>query len=185
MTEEQRSSNPLVVRLAQALHLAMKHYRHDRECGSSYYGSDGSRGCGCGKTQDIFTIQALFTDDEWKEVHAGRTPRASEPPKACTHPFASLGIDGDGVMWCTNCFVKPLVILVPFGDAVTKPASQPNICYCGEYGGGRHTKSARCRPVETSECSHMYVAVAGTPIGQAKCMKCGALEQPESERGSQ
>lgn len=31
----------------------------------------------------------------------------SQPPP-CPHPFAALGIDGDGAMWCTACGQKPL-----------------------------------------------------------------------------
>lgn len=43
---------------------------------------------------------------------------ADEP--TCAHPFVKLGIDGDGVVWCTECFAKPLVIKKPWEDAETK-----------------------------------------------------------------
>jgi hypothetical protein len=45
---------------------------------------------------------------------------AHEP--TCVHPFARLGIDANGVMWCTECFTKPLVIPPPFGDSVAPPS---------------------------------------------------------------
>jgi hypothetical protein len=53
-----------------------------------------------------------------------RVVRTAQPPN-CTHPFARLGIDADGVMWCTECFAKPLVIPPPFGEgSVTKEESR-------------------------------------------------------------
>jgi len=34
--------------------------------------------------------------------------------QVCPHPFAKLGIDADGVMWCTECLTKPLRVPEPF-----------------------------------------------------------------------
>lgn len=32
--------------------------------------------------------------------------RAAQPPKACTHPWEHVGINADGIYWCTECFAQ-------------------------------------------------------------------------------
>lgn len=51
-------------------------------------------------------------------------------PAPCSHPFSELGIDADGVMWCTACLKKPLVFGSPF--PAPKPQLEPKPCLsCG------------------------------------------------------
>lgn len=58
------------------------------------------------------------------EACRGAALRALGGETACVHPFTKLGIDGDGVMWCTECQTKPLVIPTPWRDAETTGEGQ-------------------------------------------------------------
>lgn len=43
---------------------------------------------------------------------------------------------------CTQCLQDPCICPLP---------SETSVCYCGEYGGGKHTKSARCAAPQSSK----------------------------------
>jgi len=82
----------------------------------------------------IEQIESLRRDVDY--YYALASGRASPPPN-CTHPFARLGIDADGVMWCTECFAKPLVIPPPFGEGSVTKSAAPNAdpwSMCGKCG---------------------------------------------------
>lgn len=83
------TSKPLVDRLAEAMRWAMKHYRHDDNCHSSSFGSDGSRSCGCGKAQDRVRIQELFSEAEWIAIYSGKAI-ADEPSARLARATALL-----------------------------------------------------------------------------------------------
>lgn len=87
MSEVAPTSNPVARRLSQALHIAMKHLRHDHDCGSSSFGSDGKRSCGCGKTQDALRILDLLGENDWAAISKGEVLPV-EPPDALERVIA-------------------------------------------------------------------------------------------------
>lgn len=61
-------------------------------------------------------------------------------------------------------------------------SSNPNICYCGEYGGGRHTRSAKCPPAEQPTSNELLCfRLRDRPLGEIGRQAAEVIERLQQE----